>query len=230
LINLKEVNVTFAAAPQNADKHRQRTSCNFRFWVSLPYLEKARSSDLHRWAGFNLSRQLDTKKFQPVVVSPRSYFVFTPLLASTAVGTLEFRTTLESVRKRSSGVEFFQGWADDVNFSKKRLTVEEAAIQRTEGLALTSDDSAGKGGNVTKRGKIFEMGYDKLVVAVGCYNQTFNTPGVKENALFLKDVGDARKIRKRILDCRLACFKDLSILANSPKASKRQLSLLHPRP
>lgn len=88
-----------------------------------------------------------------------------------------------------------------MNFSKKRLMVEESAIQKNDALALTSDDSAGKGGNLTKKGKIFEIGYDKLVVAVGCYNQTFNTPGVKENALFLKDVGDARKIRKRILDC-----------------------------
>jgi NADH dehydrogenase FAD-containing subunit len=52
-----------------------------------------------------------------------------------------------------------------------------------------------------KKGKRFELEYDKLVVAVGCYSQTFGTPGVKENALFLKDVGDARKIRKRILDC-----------------------------
>jgi NADH dehydrogenase FAD-containing subunit len=41
-----------------------------------------------------------------------------------------------------------------------------------------------------------------LVVAVGCYSQTFGTPGVRENALFLKDVGDARRIRKRILDCK----------------------------
>jgi NADH dehydrogenase FAD-containing subunit len=164
---------------------------------------------LSSWAGFNLSRQLNPKKFQVVVVSPRSYFVFTPLLASTAVGTLEFRTTLESVRKRSSGVEFFQGWADDVNFAKKKLFVEESAIQRNENLALTADPGTGDVANSelsavkgAKKGKVFEMGYDKLVVAVGCYSQTFGTKGVRENALFLKDVGDARKIRKRILDCK----------------------------
>lgn len=31
------------------------------------------------WAGFTLARDLDPKKFQVVVVSPRSYFVFTPV-------------------------------------------------------------------------------------------------------------------------------------------------------
>lgn len=80
--------------------------------------------------------------------------------------------------------------------------VEESAIQSNGSLALTADDSAGKGENLVKKGKIFEIRYDKLVVAVGCYSQTFNTKGVKENALFLKDIGDARKIRKRILDCK----------------------------
>ena len=52
-----------------------------------------------------------------------------------------------------------------------------------------------------KKGKLFDLAYDKLVIAVGCYSQTFGTPGVKDHALFLKDVGDARKIRNRLLVC-----------------------------
>lgn len=100
-----------------------------------------------------------------------------------------------------------------MDFARKRLFVEESAIRGNEALALTDDGSAGKGEgeNVTgkgKKGKIFELGYDKLVVAVGCYSQTFGTKGVKENALFLKDVGDARKIRKRILDCKFVGIED----------------------
>ncbi|KAG2007219.1 ndb1 (nad(p)h dehydrogenase b1) [Coprinopsis cinerea AmutBmut pab1-1] len=49
--------------------------------------------------------------------------------------------------------------------------------------------------------RAFTVGYDKLVIAVGAYSQTFNVPGVKENAHFLKDVRDARRIRSRILEC-----------------------------
>jgi NADH dehydrogenase FAD-containing subunit len=148
-------------------------------------------------------------------------------LASTAVGTLEFRTTLESIRKPSSGVEFFQGWADDVNFSKKKVMVEESAIQRNESLALTADANTAIAGHETKKGKVFEIAYDKLVVAVGCYSQTFGTKGVRENALFLKDVGDARKIRKRILDCKLNDLISASRLTISIQASKLQHYLLH---
>ena len=56
------------------------------------------------------------------------------------------------------------------------------------------------GGTSAVKTPTFPVSYDKLVVAVGCYSQTFNTPGVRENALFLKDVNDARRIRRRILD------------------------------
>ena len=64
------------------------------------------------------------------------------------------------------------------------------------------------------------MGYDKLVIAVGCYSQDFGIPGVclditsmtslhhpgyglypqvAEHAHFLKDVNDSRAIRMRLL-------------------------------
>ncbi|ELR03519.1 hypothetical protein VC83_03394 [Pseudogymnoascus destructans] len=168
------------------------------------------------WAGFNLSRKLDKKKYQPVVISPRPYFAFTPLLASTAVGTLEFRTAIESVRARVTDTEYYQGWADDVSFADKRITVEVNAMMTQSTAPIQTADEASAPG--TKKGKRFDLDYDKLVVAVGCYSQTFGTPGVRENAFFLKDVGDARKIRKRILDC----FEEAS-LPSTPEKVKRQL-------
>jgi NADH:ubiquinone reductase (non-electrogenic) len=43
--------------------------------------------------------------------------------------------------------------------------------------------------------------YDYLVYAVGAENQTFGIQGVKEHACFLKELGDADKIRRKLLDC-----------------------------
>ncbi|USP80120.1 hypothetical protein yc1106_07394 [Curvularia clavata] len=178
------------------------------------------------WAGFTVARSLDSSKYQTVVVSPRSYFAFTPLLASTAVGTLEFRTALEPIRSRRTNVEFMQGWADDVDFKNRTITVEEAVDDPRQGVALTTDRHAGKSAEQralekkkeTKEGKMFELSYDKLIVTVGCYSQTFGTPGVKEHAFFLKDVGDARRIRNRVL----ACFEGAA-LPTTPVDMKRQL-------
>lgn len=178
------------------------------------------------WAGYTMARDLDHRKFQAVIVSPRSYFVFTPLLASTAVGTLEFRTAIEPLRSRRNRAEFIQAWADDVDFFDKKITVEEAVTDPNQSYALTTPRGEGKSEQElfaesvkkTRRGEMFDISYDKLVIAVGCYSQTFNTAGVRENALFLKDVGDARRIRKRLLECF-----ELAALPTTPDRIRKQL-------
>lgn len=156
------------------------------------------------WAGYGLSRSLDPKKYQVVVVSPRSYFVFTPLLAGTSTGTLEFRTAIEPIRARGhehSRIQYFQGWADAIDLKNNRLTVEEAVNDPLASQALVAGGTRQETAIQARRekGKVFDISWDKLVIAVGCYAETFGTKGVKENAFFLKDVGDARRIRNRIL-------------------------------
>lgn len=51
------------------------------------------------WAGCRLMKGLDPKIYDIVCVSPRNHMVFTPLLASTCVGTLEFRTVAEPIAR-----------------------------------------------------------------------------------------------------------------------------------
>ena len=101
-----------------------------------------------------------------------------------------------------------QGWADDVDFGRKTVTVEESVVDPQQEKAMESEKTG-----LRRQGKRFEVPYDKLVVTVGCYSQTFGTKGVKENAFFMKDVGDARRIRKRVLEC----FE----IANLPTTSEK---------
>ena len=125
-------------------------------------------------------------------------------------------------------MDFFQGWADDVDFKNKTITIEEAVDDPTQGLALTTDRHAGETKEQraiekkrdVEKGKLFDLTYDKLVVTVGCYSQTFGTPGVKENAFFLKDVGDARKIRNRLL----ACFEGAALPTTSDEMRRQLLN------
>ncbi|ODA80028.1 hypothetical protein RJ55_02986 [Drechmeria coniospora] len=144
------------------------------------------------WAGYALGRKLNPRTCKSILISPRSHFVFTPLLASTAVGTLEFRTAIEPVR-RLGLAEFHQAWASDIDFQRKVVRVEantQGDVGAVTGVTLT------KG---TKTETEFEVPYDKLVLAVGCYSQTFGIEGVVEHACFLRDIGDARIIRLRVL-------------------------------
>jgi hypothetical protein len=50
------------------------------------------------WGACRLLKDIDTHLYDVISVSPRNHMVFTPLLASTCVGTLEFRSVAEPVR------------------------------------------------------------------------------------------------------------------------------------
>ncbi|KAI7738429.1 hypothetical protein M8C21_015659, partial [Ambrosia artemisiifolia] len=49
------------------------------------------------WAACRFLKGIDTTMYNVVCISPRNHMVFTPLLASTCVGTLEFRSVAEPV-------------------------------------------------------------------------------------------------------------------------------------
>lgn len=114
--------------------------------------------------------------FRVTLISPRNYFLFTPLLTSTTVGTIEFRSVIEPVRALR-GVRYLQGYAERIDEGARTVTCRG-----------TSD------------GRPFDVSYDQLVVAVGAMPATFGIPGVREHAIFLRDLADARTVRQRIIE------------------------------
>lgn len=87
--------------------------------------------------------------FDVTVISPRNHFLFTPLLASASVGTLEFRDITEPLASARDNHEDYQY----LNASVKLIDKEHKTIEcHTE---YTNE-------------KPFKLSYDKLVVAVGC--------------------------------------------------------------
>ena len=57
----------------------------------------------------------------------------------------------------------------------------------------------------------FSLPFDRLVIACGAVPNTFNIPGVRDHAHFLKDIGNARQIRQRLLECTFILFYFLNI-------------------
>uniref|UniRef100_A0A8H7XQW3 FAD/NAD(P)-binding domain-containing protein n=1 Tax=Psilocybe cubensis TaxID=181762 RepID=A0A8H7XQW3_PSICU len=165
-------------------------------WYNPPAQHKKRVVILGSgWGGYNVLRGLDREHWDVTMISPNTYFNFTPLLASTAVGTLELRCAVEPVRRYTPKATYYQAWCDEIDFAQKRLKCMPAT--RPPGAEPTESQDSVK----HNPGPSFSLEYDKLIIAVGAYSQTFNIPGVKEHAHFLKDVKDARKIRSRILEC-----------------------------
>ncbi|KAF2654010.1 FAD/NAD(P)-binding domain-containing protein [Lophiostoma macrostomum CBS 122681] len=146
------------------------------------------------WGSVSLLKKLDTENYNVVVVSPRNYFLFTPLLPSCTTGTIEHRSIMEPIRNflrhKKAAVKYYEAEATKIDYEKK--------------VVYINDDSEIKG-DVSAT----EVPFDMLVVGVGAENATFGIPGVREHSLFLKEVGDAQRIRNRIMDCcETATFKD----------------------
>ncbi|KAL4888708.1 hypothetical protein BDV59DRAFT_196208 [Aspergillus ambiguus] len=146
------------------------------------------------WGSVSLLKKIDTENYNVVVISPRNYFLFTPLLPSCTTGLIEHRSIMEPIRNilrmKTANVKFYEAEATKIDYDKRVVHI--------------SDDSEIKG-DISHT----EVPFDMLVVGVGAENATFGIQGVREHSCFLKEVDDAQKIRKRIMDCvETAMFKD----------------------
>ena len=94
------------------------------------------------------------------------------------------------LRHKKATVKYYEAEATKIDYEKK--------------VVYINDESEIKGDTSST-----EVPFDMLVVGVGAENATFGIPGVREHSCFLKEVGDAQQIRKRIMDCvETASFKD----------------------
>ena len=50
------------------------------------------------WGSFNFLQKIDKEKYHVTCISPSNHFLFTPLLPSSALGTVEFRSIQEPIR------------------------------------------------------------------------------------------------------------------------------------
>ncbi|KAI9123788.1 hypothetical protein K1719_005088 [Acacia pycnantha] len=140
------------------------------------------------WAACRFLKGLDTKIYDVVCISPRNHMVFTPLLASTCVGTLEFRSVVEPVSRIQSSLStspnsyFYLASCFKIDTDKHEVHCE-----------------AVNNGGLPREPYQFQVAYDKLVIAAGAEPSTFGTKGVKEHAFFLREVYHAQEIRKKLL-------------------------------
>lgn len=144
------------------------------------------------WGSVALLKTLNPDDYHITLVSPTNYFLFTPMLPSATVGTLEFRSLAEPIRRIITRVNghFIRATAEEIEFSEKLV---ELAGKSPDGKEVR-----------------FYLPYDKLVIGVG---STTNPHGVKglENCHFLKDIDDAQNIRNSILtNLEYACLPTTS--------------------
>jgi NADH dehydrogenase len=132
------------------------------------------------WGSVALLKQLNPGDYHVTVISPSNHFLFTPMLPSATVGTLELRSLVEPIRRivRKVHGHFLKAMAEEVDFSQKLVEVS----------AVGPDGQK----------QHFYVPYDKLVIGVGSVTNPHGVKGL-EHCHFLKDISDARLIRNAIV-------------------------------
>ena len=129
------------------------------------------------FSGFSLLKGIDVDRYDVTVVSPRNHFLFTPLLPSTTVGTIEFRSIIEPVRTAREHITYYQAACTGIDADRQIVECRNVA-DRT----------------------VFPLWYDILVIGLGAESSTFGIEGVQEHSHFLRELADARAIRQHLIE------------------------------
>lgn len=155
------------------------------------------------WGSVALLKSINPDNYHITVISPTNYFLYTPLLPSATVGTLEVRSLIEPIRRitRASKGHFLKASAVDVDFSAKLVEVSQELPN-------------GERSN-------FYVPYDKLVIGIGSNSRTHGVEGL-EHVHFLKNINDARKIRSSVIEN----FERACLPTTTDEERKRLLSFV----
>ncbi len=134
------------------------------------------------------------------LVSERNFFLFTPMLAEAATGAVESRHVLYPIRPLCGpwGIEFGEMSVESIDLERRRLIARHSRSPVRQ-----------------------QVHYDKLVLALGAAPNVAIAPGAAEHALTFKGVGDAVKIRNRVID-----LFEAAALTDDPWTRRRLLTFV----
>ncbi len=110
------------------------------------------------------------------LVNHDNFFLFTPMLHEVAASDLDMTHIVNPIRKLLKRVQFFQGDVERISLDEKRIEVSHGTDHHHH-----------------------ELEYDHLVIGMGNITNYYNLPGLKENALTMKSLGDAIFLRNRLI-------------------------------
>jgi NADH dehydrogenase len=124
------------------------------------------------FAGSYVGRLL--KRRGATIVSLENFMLYTPLLPEAASGTIEPRHVVVPLREMCPHAELVLGRVTGHDRERRVVTVESLAGP-------------------------LEIGYERLVVALGATTRTLPIPGLAENGMGFKDLADAIALRNHVL-------------------------------
>jgi NADH:ubiquinone reductase (H+-translocating) len=110
------------------------------------------------------------------LINRENYFAFTPMLHEVAASDLDMTHIVNPVRKLLRRVRFFLGDVESIDLAAKHVVVSHGSDGHTHAL-----------------------GFDHLIVALGCTTNFYGLPGLAERAFAMKSLGDAIALRNTLI-------------------------------
>ena len=146
------------------------------------------------YAALRLSRKLSRRRAEVVVIDPQPHMTYQPFLPEAAAGNISPRHSVVPLRRELKRCRIVSGEVTRIEHARRTVTVQPI------------------------EGPVKEIAYDHIVVAPGSVSRTLPIPGLRENGIGFKTIGEAIYLRNHILD-------RLDIAATTPDPEVRKASL-----
>ena len=149
------------------------------------------------YAALRLSKRLRSTEAEVTIVDPLPHMTYQPFLPEAAAGNISPRHTVVPLRRELRHCRVLAGEVVRIEHARRTATVQPIV------------------------GPAVEVGYDIIVVAPGSVSRTLPIPGLRENAVGFKTIGEAIWLRNHVLE-RL----DVAATTVDPATRRRALTFV----
>ncbi|HEX8631373.1 MAG TPA: NAD(P)/FAD-dependent oxidoreductase [Catenuloplanes sp.] len=149
------------------------------------------------YAALRLSKKLNARRAEVVVIDPQPHMTYQPFLPEAAAGNISPRHSVVPLRRELKRCRIVSGEVTRIEHARRTVTVQPIVGPPTE------------------------MTYDHIIVAPGSVSRTLPIPGLRENGIGFKTIGEAIYLRNHILD-RL----DVAAATPDPETRRRALAFV----
>jgi NADH:ubiquinone reductase (H+-translocating) len=133
------------------------------------------------FAGLTVAMELEKSlggdpSVEITLVNRENFFLFTPMLHEVAASDLDLTTIVNPSRKMLQRVRFFAGQVDRIDLEQRNVVVSHGFDHHQHTL-----------------------GFDFIVLGLGCVTDLYGIPGLQEYALTMKSLGDAMRLRNHLI-------------------------------
>ncbi|MEV1318232.1 NAD(P)/FAD-dependent oxidoreductase [Micromonospora arborensis] len=146
------------------------------------------------YAALRLSKKLSSREAEVMVVDPQPHMTYQPFLPEAAAGNISPRHSVVPLRRELRRCKMVAGTVTRIEHDRKVATVQPIS------------------------GPAREITYDHVIVAPGSVSRTLPIPGLHEQGIGFKTIGEAIYLRNHVLD-------RLDVAAATPDAEVRRSAL-----